>query len=211
MKNLNILLDISEKAGLFGEFSSSTVSLAKELNTSQQTVSRKLRELEADKLIIRNVSPDGIAIALSDKGRQVLESHYLMLKKVFDSNVSLKGNLVSGLNEGKYYVGINGYKKQFKEKLGITPFEGTLNLKVEGVELKKFLVGAKPVVIGGFSTKQRSYGSIKAHKIKINNMDAAIIFPERSLHGEDVVEIIAEFNVRKKMGLKDGDKVEIKK
>ena len=74
MNKLDILVYLSKKAGLFGEMDSSTIKLSQELETSQQTVSRKLREMEAEGLIKRTASPDGTRISLSDKGKRRIDS-----------------------------------------------------------------------------------------------------------------------------------------
>ena len=47
-------------------------------------------------------------------------------------------------------------------------------------------------------------------QVSINGVNCAIILPEVPGYPEDVLEIIAPVNLRKKLGLKDGDTVEIK-
>ncbi|MCD6331491.1 MAG: DUF120 domain-containing protein [Thermoplasmata archaeon] len=116
----------------------------------------------------------------------------------------MMGIVISGKGEGRKYVLLDGYKKQFKEKLGIEPFPGTLNLKVEK-EVVNDLKKTNGIEIKGFSG-DKEYGNVKAFPIKFKKEKAFLILPEKSNY-EDVVEIIAEENLRDKYNLKDGDKV----
>ena len=47
-------------------------------------------------------------------------------------------------------------------------------------------------------------------KVSINGVNCAIIIPEVPDYPEDMLEIIAHINLRKKLGLKDGDIVEVR-
>src|SRR3989344_5222971 len=94
-ENLGLALLIAKKAGLFGSAFSSTSELASLTGYSQQSISRKLRELETEGIISRKVSTSGIEIALSEKGRKELESFFLELRDVFSKKkkVALKGRV----------------------------------------------------------------------------------------------------------------------
>jgi len=116
----------------------------------------------------------------------------------------MMGIVTSGKGEGRKYVLLDGYKKQFKEKLGIEPFPGTLNLKVEK-EVVNDLKKTNGIEIKSFAG-DKEYGNVKAFPIKFKKEKAFLILPEKSNY-EDVVEIIAEENLRDKYNLKDGDKV----
>lgn len=63
----------------------------------------------------------------------------------------------------------------------------------------------------GFVNGERTYGDVKCFRAKINDkMDGAILLIHRTHYGQDVVEVIAGESVRKKLGLKDGDLVQLK-
>ena len=123
--------------------------------------------------------------------------------------VALKGVIVKGFGEGKYYMAMQKYKAQFKAKLGFAPYEGTLNIKAEKDKVMKFLSGLKAIKINGFKTKQRSFGGLKAYKVRLNGERIGLIIPDRTSHEPDTVELIAKFNIKEKFGLKDGNKVAI--
>jgi len=207
---LELLTYIAKKEGIFGSLNSSTITISKELSISQQTISRKLKEMENKGLISRSTSPKGLKVTLDNKGRKFLEENYRELKNLFKAKkTSISGIVEKGIGEGSYYVSQKEYQKQFKEKLNINAFPGTLNLKVNKEELTSLLANKNQIKINGFTTKTRTFGSITAYKIKINNIEAAIVKPERARHPEDIIEVIANINLRGSLKVKDKDKVKI--
>ena len=206
-----ILMHIAKKGGLFGRLESSTAVIAKDLKISQQSVSRKLRDMEAKQLIKRNVRPDGISITINEKGRAFLKQNFDQLKNIFAGKENIDGIVKIGIGEGAYYVSLAGYQNQFIKKLGFKAFNGTLNLQINRKDVDNFLSSLKEIEISGFSTKLRTFGSLKCYKIRINNFDAAIIIPERARRSEDIIELIAPVNLRDGLKLTDNDKVTITK
>ena len=208
---LEMLMYIAKKAGVFKALETSTIQIAKELKTSQQTVSRKLRDMEKLGLIKRTATQKGLLIQLDEKGRTFLKEHYAELGSIFAEKQELTGIITKGIGEGRYYVSLDGYQKQFKEKLGFKAYPGTLNLRVKRPEALEFISSLKPVAINGFETKDRTFGKLSAYKIKINSTTGAIIVPERSRHEEDIIEAIAPVNLKQKLKLKDNSRLRIQK
>jgi riboflavin kinase len=207
---LELLLHIAKKKGLFGSFKSSTLSISKELDISQQTISRKLREMEDKKLVKRLASPNGLSISLDNKGRDFLQKNYQDLKDLFKAKKTVINAIVQeGIGEGSYYVSQKQYNKQFRSKLGFVAFPGTLNLKVSREELTQFLANKEMILIEGFNTKTRTFGPINAYKIKTNNIESAIVVPERTRHAEDIIEVIANVNLRDALKIEDKDTVKL--
>jgi riboflavin kinase len=62
--------------------------------------------------------------------------------------------------------------------------------------------------IEGFTTPERTFGPVKCFSAKLRGVKVAIVMPSRT-HLTDVVELIAPKNLRKKLGLKDGDRVKL--
>lgn len=212
--DLNLLTYLSHKSGLFNVWNTSTSVIAKDLGISQQSVSRVLRDLEENRLIIREASTAGMKISLADNGRNALKSHYELLRNVFSSDIkSITCKITSGLGEGKYYMALQGYKKQFIEKLGFEPFEGTLNLEVDAAKVNNLLLNAECININGFQTKERTFGGLKSFRVNIKygnkKLPAALIIPDRTHHSKKVVEVIAPHNLRNKLKLKEGEIIEI--
>jgi riboflavin kinase, archaea type len=209
METIDLLLEIAQKAGLYESSDFKTGIIAKKLNVSQQTISNGLKELENKGLIKREPFYLGITVSISEQGRFFLQSYRERIGLLFQKLNSLEGVVFSGLGEGSFYINQKEYKNQFKEKLGITPFPGTLNIKVDPLSAKRFLLEKKTIIIEGFKSKNRTFGALRAYPVKINNIFCAIIMPERTHYSSDTIELISEIQLRKKLKLKDGDKIKI--
>jgi len=121
----------------------------------------------------------------------------------------LTGTVQTGLQEGAYYMNQDGYRKPLAEKLGFTPFTGTLNLRVNKNQLKQFIAHAQAIPIPGFQTSERGFGPIQCYRVKINQeIGGALLLPDRTTH-KNVAEVIARENLRKTLSLKDGDTVSL--
>jgi len=191
----------------------SSKELAEKIGQSIQTASRKLKELEDEGLIERTLTKDGQFVVITDKGRELLYREYLDYKRIFEGEGEfvIKGKVFSGLGEGRYYVSLEGYKRQFEEKLGFTPYPGTLNLKIpkEQMLFRAKLDEMDGIKIEGFKTKERTFGDVKAFRCRVDGIEGAIVIPQRTHYPKDVIEIIAPVKLRDVLGLKDGDWVEV--
>lgn len=194
-----------------------TSLLGKNIKKSQQAASKHLLELEQNQFIDRIISGRNISVKITPKGFSEMVKLSAILQKSLDSfpsSVELKGTLVSGMGEGAYYMGLKGYTKQFKSKIGYIPFPGTLNVrldqKIHQEAIKQFetLDGIK---IKSFSDGKRTYGWVKCFPAKLNNsIQCDLILLERTHHDNSVIELISKTCLRKTAKLKDGSKVSIK-
>ena len=209
MQVIDLLLEIAEKGGFFEKKTFTTIALSKKLKITQQTISNSLIRLEKKRLIIRNPSQKGLNIILTENGRELLNNYKKKLIDITKKPSYLKGQVITGIGEGKFYIEQKNYMNQFKELLNIKPYAGTLNLYVKEIEKNKFFNNKKPIMIEGFKNKQRTFGSIKCYEIKLETIDSWIILPERTHHKEDVLEIISSHNLRKKLNLKDNNVVKL--
>lgn len=194
-----------------------TSSLGKSIKKSQQAASKHLLELEQNQFIDRIISGRNLSVKITPKGFSEMVKLSAILQKSLDSfpsSVELNGTLVSGMGEGAYYMGLKGYTKQFKSKIGYVPFPGTLNVrldqKIHQEAIKQFetLDGIK---IKSFSDGKRTYGWVKCFPAKLNNsIKCDLILLERTHHDNSVIELISKTCLRKTAKLKDGSKVSIK-
>jgi riboflavin kinase len=121
----------------------------------------------------------------------------------------LKGTIFTGTGKGKYFMSQQGYKRQFEKSLGFIPFEGTLNIKVNIDEARDFLKSKKPIIIKGFKSLENDFGGLKCYKIKVKNIKAAIIIPDRTHYNKETLELISKENIRKSLSLNDGNSIEL--
>lgn len=205
------------KEGASTQFKIITTSeLARKVGLTQQAVSKQMKEMEELGLIERRKAGRSQAVTVTEKGKEYLITLYTSIKEALEGSereLIITGTVFKGLGEGAYYVSLEGYRKQFKEKLGFDPFPGTLNLRLDSLnkEIKVKLNGFNGIEIHGFSNEKRTYGGAKCFKAKVNDtVEGAALIIERSHYGDDVLEVISPYNLRKEFKLKDGDKVSVK-
>jgi len=209
-ETLQMLSYLAEKGALFEKIELSTVKIAVDLKSTQQTISRKLMQLEQEGFLERDASTRGIRILLTEKGRKELEEISLKLRKVFGERKKvLLGVVRSGLGEGAYYVSMKQYTEQFKKKLGFIPYPGTLNVKVNLQSFLQFVAGMEKIQIEGFTTQTRTFGGIDCFKVKVSGIESALIIPHRTSHDKSVAEVISPVYFRQRLKMKDNDEVEI--
>ncbi|MBE3137807.1 MAG: DUF120 domain-containing protein [Thermoplasmata archaeon] len=206
LKELALLGAIRNKIEL------SSHELAKQLETSQQTASRYLLELDTQQMITRELGVKKQLIQITSNGADLLENEYLSYKQIFDlsTKVVFKGKLISGMGEGKYYTGQKGYADQFEKQLGFVAYPGTFNIEIEYIERNKLrlLRNCGGILISEFQAENRTFGSVMCFKATINGNEGAIVLPKRS-HYAIVLECISPYFLREKLGLHDGDEVEV--
>lgn len=193
----------------------STHQLGGILECSQQTASRKLIELEKMGLIKKERAVKGQKITLTKRGTEILRDYYIQLKCIFEEReaVVIKGELVSGMGEGQYYVTRKGYTQQFEEKLGFHPYPGTLNLLLErehDLVVREMLDNCPYLKVDGFTDEGRTFGAAKCYPVAIDRVEGAILSPLRTHHPKNVIEIISPVFLRERLDLKDGDEVSVK-
>ena len=192
-------------------------SLGKSVQKSQQTASKYLMELENDGFIKRFMKGRKVFVKITNKGyAELVKLHSLLGSSLgaFPSSIELKGEIISGMGEGAYYMSLKGYTKQFKSKIGYVPFPGTLNVKLyqkeylEAIQQIDDLDGQK---INSFSDGKRTYGWVKCFTAKLNRtINCQLIRLERTHYDNSIIELISKNNICKVANLKLGSKVSIK-
>jgi len=214
--SLHTLITLASMGAYSRAIEITTALLGKKLGISQQTASRRLRELERSGLVTRERTLKGQGVRISKEGLEVLQSIYGELRNLFEgelATVNIEGIVFSGMRDGAYYLTREGYRKQFLEKIGFDPYPGTLNLRLRtssDIQARRILDVYPGIVIEGFENGQRTYGPVKSFKCTINGqLQGAVLLIKRTHHAENVMEIIAPIYLREKLGLKDGDRVTI--
>jgi riboflavin kinase len=129
--------------------------------------------------------------------------------------VHFSGTLVSGMGEGKYYMSLDGYRKQFEKKIGYIPFPGTLNIRIVdplSLENRDKIETFRYHFVDGFSDSKRTYGWVKCYPVILNGNEKIrtdLLILERTHHDNNMLEIIAPVNIKKVLNLKNGDNVKV--
>lgn len=129
-----------------------------------------------------------------------------------EGRIRLKGRVFSGFGEGGFYVSLEHYRKQFKEKLGFDPYPGTLNLKLDADSMKarRILTVKDGIRIEPYSDGQKCYCGAKCFMVLIEGkIRGAIVVPEVTRYGDDVIELLAPVYLRRALKLRDGDQVTV--
>jgi riboflavin kinase len=122
-------------------------------------------------------------------------------------SLCLKGEIFSGRGEGAKFIELAWVKKQMEEKLGVTLFPGTLNVKLttDSVEMGKLLKKKAGVEILPAS----GYCRGRFFNARLNGVECAVLIPEVAGYPNNIVEVVASANLREKLHLSDGSLVEV--
>jgi riboflavin kinase, archaea type len=186
--------------------------VGEQLDVSQQAADRYLVDLSKQGLISRSLGARKQRLTLTAAGVELLRKEFHAYRRVFEgpARLAFSGLVASGLGEGRYYLSQPGYILQFQERLGYTPFPGTLNIRVDSKELLRIdgLRHWDGVRIDGFQASGRTFGGATCYVGRINGRPCHLIRPDRS-HYQDVVELIAAESLRESLGVHDGDVVSV--
>jgi riboflavin kinase len=107
--------------------------------------------------------------------------------------IQIRGKIFSSKGEGKKFIALPWVKKQIEDKLGFTPFAGTLNLRLfeSGVQ-KKLLAEAVFFEV----CPEQGFCKGTLIRARFEGLDCAIIIPNVQNYPEDVLEIIAPVDMR---------------
>jgi len=118
----------------------------------------------------------------------------------------IDGTVVKGLGEGAFFMSMEHYKKEIKNKLGFDAYPGTLNIRINKDQLK---ILNNPMKIDGFENEGKKFGGASCYKAKIKNVVGSIIIPDINKHKEDIIEFISNKHIKSELNVKNGDKVTI--
>ena len=207
-----MLKEIALLGAIRNKIEISSIELANQLNTSQQTASRYLLELDNKEMITRELGIKKQLIQITNFGKSILQEEHLQYQQIFEftNRIYITGKVVSGMGEGRYYTEQEDYVKQFQEKLNFKPFPGTLNIEIKHIEKNKIRLLKKynGIIIEEFKTNNRTFGSVKCYHAKIEKIKGAIVLPIRS-HYSNILEFISPNFLRNELKLNDGDEVKI--
>ncbi|MEO9365247.1 MULTISPECIES: DUF120 domain-containing protein [Candidatus Nitrosocaldus] len=193
-----------------------TRELGAKIGRSQQAASKHLLELEEKGYISRRKSGQGFCVRVTEKGYREVQELFIRLKAAIEplpKVIELIGVAVAGMGEGGYYMSLEGYRRQFLERLGFDPYPGTLNIRLDKIyiDLKRELAMYPAITIDGFSDGKRTYGWVKCYTAKINDkIDGAMLVLERTHHDESIMEVIAPVKIMDALGLRYGDRINVK-
>ncbi len=123
--------------------------------------------------------------------------------------IKIHGVVTRGISQARFFTEIPWVKKQFAEKLGITPYPGTFDITVVAEDREKLNIireskGTEIVPEDVNFCAANSFPALISHKVK-----GALIIPLVPDYPEAKLEFISAESVRQSLSLKDGDVVEV--
>lgn len=218
LQHILTLIELLSKGARHNFVEVTTTLLGKGIGRSQQAASKHLLDLETSGYIERLKKGQRFAVKVTDKGYSEIQSLYLSLRAALESipaTMDFKGNVISGMGEGAYYMSLEGYRKQFREKLGYEPYPGTLNVQLtDQIDMNgRLALGKHPsIFINGFSDGTRTYGWVKCYRATINDGaidNAAVLVLERTHYDDSMLEVIAPISIKQAAGIKNGDTIKV--
>uniref|UniRef100_A0A7J3Z7X4 Riboflavin kinase n=1 Tax=Ignisphaera aggregans TaxID=334771 RepID=A0A7J3Z7X4_9CREN len=121
--------------------------------------------------------------------------------------VRIAGRVFSGIGEGRIYVEL--YRSEIEKVLGIKPYPGTLNVKLEHeyVDIVKRLLVPNPHAV--IKPPKEGLAPVLAWRAYVKDLVVYIVKPVKTVWRFDVIELVAEKNLRELFGLADGDTIEV--
>ncbi|MEM3952217.1 MAG: DUF120 domain-containing protein [Nitrososphaerota archaeon] len=156
-----LLLFLAQNGAYTKSLAISTSALAQQLRTSQQSASRLLILLEKEGYVEKIIIGKTTLVRLTNRGLEALRDLYIQLREIFEKpmEIVLEGRVFSGLGEGFYYISLPQYFEQIKERVGFTPYPGTLNIQLlskDSIENRILLEKLADIPIDGFVDGQRT-------------------------------------------------------
>jgi len=218
LQHILTLIELLSKGARHNFVEVTTTLLGKGIGRSQQAASKHLLDLETSGYIERLKKGQKFAVKVTDKGYSEIQGLYLSLRAAIESTpatMDFNGNVISGMGEGAYYMSLEGYRRQFREKLGYEPYPGTLNVRLtDQIDMNSRLeLGKYPsIFINGFSDGTRTYGWVKCYRATINDGaidNAAVLVLERTHYDDSMLEVIAPISIKQTVGIKNGDRIKV--
>jgi riboflavin kinase len=217
LQHILTIVELLSKGARHNFVEVTTTELGKSISRSQQAASKHLVDLENSGYIARIKRGQKFAVRVTDKGYSEIQSLFSSLRAALESAptvIDFEGSIVSGMGEGAYYMSLDGYRRQFKEKLGYEPYPGTLNIRLTDpifMNARRELGKNPSIFIDGFSDGTRTYGWVKCYRAIINDIvdDAAVLVLERTHYDDSMLEVIAPTPIKQTAGVKNGDRVKV--
>ena len=218
LQHILTIVELMSKGARHNFVEVTTAELGKSISRSQQAASKHLLELENSGYIERIRRGQKFAVRVTDKGHTEIQNLFSSLHAALESSpaaIDFEGSVVSGMGEGAYYMSLEGYRRQFKDKLGYEPYPGTLNVRLVDqlyMNARRELGRHPSIFVDGFSDSTRTYGWVKCYRAIINDgavANAAVLVLERTHYDDSMLEVIAPVSIKQAAGIKNGDRIKV--
>lgn len=123
---------------------------------------------------------------------------------------AFSGAVCGGVGEAAGFLGLDWVRRGMQQALGFDPWPGTLNLRMHGSAWQRWrrTLALQP---GIRLEPAPGFCAAKCFRVRLNErLDAAAVFPEVDGYPEDKLELVAPLHLRTALGLRDGDRVQLR-
>lgn len=132
--------------------------------------------------------------------------HTAIMKK----HTVLKGKIVSGVQKAAGFTGLDWVQAQCVEKLGFSPYPGTLNLSIVEESLPDLEAFDQADDIR-LTPPDLAFCEARVVPVTVHGIGCAVVIPEEKVrcHQWRVIEILAPMKLKRFFQIDDGDCLEI--
>ncbi|MFQ3294682.1 MAG: riboflavin kinase [Natrialbaceae archaeon] len=216
-ETLTLLKRLAINGGVDSEIRISEGDTPASLGLSPTLIEGGLDDLEEAGYVERRRSDGKQHVTITDQGTDILRREYQDYRSMFESGrlPPLTGTLTDGSGDGQHFISLNGYQRQFRERLGYEPFPGTLNIEMDRQSVcRDEIETLDGIPIDKWETEDKTYGAATCYAVSLraeseSHDSAHILVPERTHHDSSIVEIIAPIALRDALSLETGDEVKL--
>jgi riboflavin kinase, archaea type len=123
---------------------------------------------------------------------------------------SLDGVVTSGLGQGAYFMGLPWVRDAVRRLIGFTPYPGTLNVRLDAdmIGIWRRTRDGHAIVLA--PPPSEPCGARLFPVVIAPDAEAAVIVPDVTRYGDDLLELIAAVHLRSVLGLDDESRVTLR-
>ena len=122
--------------------------------------------------------------------------------------VSLRGVVTTGLGQGGRFMAVDWVREGIRRLVGFDPYPGTLNVRlVEPAALHAWRRISHDATLRLDPPPPETCGARLVLATLMPDVAAAIVVPDVTGHGDDLLELVAAVHVRNHLGLQEHDPV----
>lgn len=119
----------------------------------------------------------------------------------------LHGTVQSGVGEGARFMSLDWVREAVRDAVGFDPYPGTLNVRLaDGEALRRWREIRQAAGLRLQQPPTAPCGG-RLFPVVVANVQAAVVVPDVTRYGDEILEVIAAVHLKGRLGLRDGDGV----
>jgi riboflavin kinase len=117
--------------------------------------------------------------------------------------------VVSGTGEGAYFVALDWVRDEIQRVARFDPYPGTLNLRLLGADALRRWGWIRKEAGAPLTPPEPGSCGGRLIPVHVADLSAAVVVPDVTRYGDEILEIVAPVQLRTRLGLQDGDLVRL--